>query len=68
MSTAIDILCFISTCISPDIELLTVKYAFNLETLIYIGKTIGFSAIFIMLRSIKILAQISWLFSIHSFT
>ena len=36
MSTAVDILCFISTCIIPDNELSTVKYALNLETLIYI--------------------------------
>ena len=32
MSTAVGILFFISTCITPDNELLTVKYAFNLET------------------------------------
>ena len=36
MSTAVDILCFISTCVIPDNELFTVKYAFNIETLIYI--------------------------------
>ena len=35
MSSAADILCFISTCITPDNVLFTVKYAFNLETLIY---------------------------------
>ena len=35
MSTTVDILCFISTCITPDNELLTVKYAFKLEILIY---------------------------------
>ena len=28
---------FISICITPDNELFTVKYTFNLETLIYIG-------------------------------
>ena len=28
---------FISTCITPDNELLTVKYACNLETLVYTG-------------------------------
>ena len=37
MSTTVDILCFISTCITPDNDLFTVKYAFNLDTLIYIG-------------------------------
>ena len=40
MSTAVDILCFISTCITPDNELSKVKYALNmlnLKTLIYIG-------------------------------
>ena len=26
MSTAVDILCFISTCLTPDNELFTVKY------------------------------------------
>ena len=35
MSTTVDILCFISICITPDDELFTVKYAFNLETLIH---------------------------------
>ena len=34
MSTAVDILCFFSTCITPNNELLKVKYALNLETLI----------------------------------
>ena len=33
MSTTVDILCFISTCITPDNQLLKVKYAFNLEKL-----------------------------------
>ena len=37
MSTAVDILCFFSTCLTPDNQLLKVKYAFNLETLIYVG-------------------------------
>ena len=37
MSTTVDILCFLSTCITPDNQLLKIKYAFNLETLIYIG-------------------------------
>ena len=37
MSTTVDILCFISTCITPDTWLLKEKYAFNLETLIYAG-------------------------------
>ena len=37
MSTTVDILCFISTFITPDNQLLKIKYAFNLETLIYIG-------------------------------
>ena len=37
MSTTVDILGFISTCITPYNELLTVKYAFNLETLIHIA-------------------------------
>ena len=37
MSTAMDILWFISTCIAPDNELFIVKYAFNLETLIHTG-------------------------------
>ena len=31
MSTVLDILCFISTCITPDNQLLKVKYVFNLE-------------------------------------
>ena len=34
MSTAVDILGFIITCITPVNELFTVKYAFNLKTLI----------------------------------
>ena len=35
MSTALYILCFISTCsITPDNKLFTVNYAFNHETLI----------------------------------
>ena len=30
--------CFISTCITPENQLLKIKYAFNLETLIiYVG-------------------------------
>ena len=29
MSTAVDILCFISTCVTTDNELFTVKYAFK---------------------------------------
>ena len=38
MSTRVDILCFISTCITPDNQLLKVKYVFNLETVsIYVG-------------------------------
>ena len=42
MSTAVDILCFIrSTCKTPDNELFTVKYALNLETLVYIGNYIS---------------------------
>ena len=32
MSTTVDILCFISTCRTPDNELFKVKYAFNHET------------------------------------
>ena len=31
MSTTVDILCFISTCITPHNEMLKVKYAFSLE-------------------------------------
>ena len=34
MSTGLDILCFISTCITPDNQLLKLK---DLETLIYAG-------------------------------
>ena len=41
MSAAVDILFFISTFITPDNELFTVKYAFNLETLTYIGTDIS---------------------------
>ena len=37
MSTTVDILCFINTCITRDTRLLKEKYAFNLETLIYAG-------------------------------
>ena len=37
MSTAVDILFCISTCITPDNQLLKVKYAFNLETLLFIA-------------------------------
>ena len=37
MSAAVDILCLISTCITPDNELFTVKYASNLETLYILG-------------------------------
>ena len=37
MSTTVDILCFFSTCITSDNQLLKMKYAFNFETLIYIG-------------------------------
>ena len=48
MSTAVDILCFISTCIAPDNELFKIKYAFNLETLIYI---------------VAYISQIAWIFS-----
>ena len=36
MSTTVDILCFISTCITPDNELSTLKYTLHLETLICI--------------------------------
>ena len=37
MSTTVEILCFISTCVNPDNQLLNLKYyAFNLETFIYI--------------------------------
>ena len=35
MSTAVENLCFYYTSITPDSELFTVIYAFNLETLIY---------------------------------
>ena len=37
MSTVVDIHIFIITCITPDNQLLKVKYAFNLKTLIYLG-------------------------------
>ena len=37
MSTTVDILFSINTCITPDNQLLKIKYAFNRETLIYIG-------------------------------
>ena len=43
MSTTVDILCFISTCITPDNRLLKVKYAFNLETLIFICWKVNFT-------------------------
>ena len=33
MSTTVDILCFFSICITPDNELYTVIYAFNIKTL-----------------------------------
>ena len=36
MLTAVDSLCFIRTCITPDNGLFTVKYAEYFETLIYI--------------------------------
>ena len=35
MSATVDILCFISTYITPDNQLLEIKYAFNLKPLIY---------------------------------
>ena len=41
MSTTVDILCFLSTCITPDNQLLEVKNAFNLETLRYVGTLIS---------------------------
>ena len=41
MSTAVDINGFISTSITPDNKMFTVKYAFNIETLIYIGTQIS---------------------------
>ena len=37
MSTTVDILYFFSTCITPDNQLLKMKYAFYLQTLIYMG-------------------------------
>ena len=43
MSTTVDILCFISSCMTPDNQLLNVKYAFNLETLIYICGDLNFT-------------------------
>ena len=37
MSTTSDMLCFISTCITPDNQLLKVKYAVNLEKMLGLG-------------------------------
>ena len=37
MATTVDSLCFFSTCITPDNQLLKIKYVFDIETLIYIG-------------------------------
>ena len=41
MPTTVDILCFINTRLTPDNQLFTVKYTFNLETLTYIGTDIS---------------------------